>query len=329
MSGFSNPIVNAAGTLIKTLIKSANYVAGTLGWQISKDGNAEFNLGSFRGSVTVTAANGSKIVIDASQPYPTMFFYSKDGTNYSQLSLINAISATAADFWISSGQWAPAIDGIFRAIRLYMSGAQNDHARFSIDRVSDGSAMGGRVSVHVDKALLGYRNDSAVPAQVYDLVIDNTGKGVLTAPGGLFANGTQVLSNEAIYTNLGLTAPYAGNQQTAGPDIMPGNPGLTFTKKYNATRLSITIHGTFYTNGSAGALFGVNIAGSGNWWITGIAATNPGNFNHLAYSGVVLVSAPMNAGVYTITTIWGKSGGAGYLLVDSGDFLSMTVREIP
>lgn len=46
---FSNPIVGGT-TLIRPSIHSPDYVAGTTGWTINKDGTAEFNDVTFRGS---------------------------------------------------------------------------------------------------------------------------------------------------------------------------------------------------------------------------------------------------------------------------------------
>lgn len=54
--GFNNPIVAASGTLIRLLMKSVNYVAGVAGWQITRDGNAEFNDVTLRGELLVADA---------------------------------------------------------------------------------------------------------------------------------------------------------------------------------------------------------------------------------------------------------------------------------
>lgn len=49
---FRNPIL-AGTTLVRTAIESANYVAGSAGWMIGRDGTAEFNGATFRGTVVV------------------------------------------------------------------------------------------------------------------------------------------------------------------------------------------------------------------------------------------------------------------------------------
>jgi hypothetical protein len=52
MSGFANAVIGGAEFLIRSAIKSANYVAGLAGWRIAKDGTAEPNNATVRGSVS-------------------------------------------------------------------------------------------------------------------------------------------------------------------------------------------------------------------------------------------------------------------------------------
>lgn len=52
MGGFNNPVVGALA-LIRAAIRSPNYVAGSTGWTINKDGTAEFN--TLGGSFQITA----------------------------------------------------------------------------------------------------------------------------------------------------------------------------------------------------------------------------------------------------------------------------------
>lgn len=48
---FSNPPIGGA-VLLRTAEQSANFVTGVSGWQIKRDGTAEFNTGTFRGAIT-------------------------------------------------------------------------------------------------------------------------------------------------------------------------------------------------------------------------------------------------------------------------------------
>lgn len=52
MSGFQHDIAGGQGNLIATSVQSPNFVTGSAGWQIRKDGSAEFNNGTFRGVIT-------------------------------------------------------------------------------------------------------------------------------------------------------------------------------------------------------------------------------------------------------------------------------------
>jgi hypothetical protein len=60
--GFSNSIIGGAAALIRAAIRSPNYVAGSAGWSINKDGSAEFNSltirGTFQGTDFIINPNG-------------------------------------------------------------------------------------------------------------------------------------------------------------------------------------------------------------------------------------------------------------------------------
>lgn len=61
---FNNDIAGGNGTLVRNWIQSANFVAGTTGWRISKDGSAEFNNGTFRGSIEVGPLTGQHFIVN-------------------------------------------------------------------------------------------------------------------------------------------------------------------------------------------------------------------------------------------------------------------------
>lgn len=52
MSGFSNPIIAAGGSLVYPAIHSPGFVPGSTGWSINKNGSAEFNSVTIRGTLT-------------------------------------------------------------------------------------------------------------------------------------------------------------------------------------------------------------------------------------------------------------------------------------
>jgi hypothetical protein len=61
---FTNEIAGGQGTLVRNWLQSQNFVTGVSGWQIQKNGNAEFNNGTFRGSITSGSNPGQHVVIN-------------------------------------------------------------------------------------------------------------------------------------------------------------------------------------------------------------------------------------------------------------------------
>lgn len=65
-----NPIVG--GTILQSAaIQSPDYVPGVSGWQVDQDGNAEFNSGTFAGTITAAGFAGVNFVINQQG----LFFY--------------------------------------------------------------------------------------------------------------------------------------------------------------------------------------------------------------------------------------------------------------
>lgn len=60
---FSNPIL-AGEELIRSAIRSENYVAGSSGWRISRDGDAEFNSLTARGNIVSVGALYTVHILD-------------------------------------------------------------------------------------------------------------------------------------------------------------------------------------------------------------------------------------------------------------------------
>jgi hypothetical protein len=60
--GFSNSIIGGAETLIRSAMKSANYVLGLMGWRLTRDGDAELNTAVIRGSII---AGGGTVRLDS------------------------------------------------------------------------------------------------------------------------------------------------------------------------------------------------------------------------------------------------------------------------
>src|SRR4029077_16224535 len=61
MSGFNDPMVGGPSKFTRPAIRSPNFVSGSAGWSINKDGSAEFNNGTFRSTVIVGPAGGPQV----------------------------------------------------------------------------------------------------------------------------------------------------------------------------------------------------------------------------------------------------------------------------
>lgn len=61
--GFANAIIGGAETLIRSAMKSVNYVANIAGWRLSRDGDAELNDVTIRGTLLVQSPSGSFVEI--------------------------------------------------------------------------------------------------------------------------------------------------------------------------------------------------------------------------------------------------------------------------
>jgi hypothetical protein len=85
MSGFANPIIGGGGSLVYPSIHSPNYAAGTSGWTIKKDGSAEFNNLTIRGTF-----DGTDFIINSGGA----FFYSGTPAAGNLIASITSASGT-------------------------------------------------------------------------------------------------------------------------------------------------------------------------------------------------------------------------------------------
>lgn len=360
MSGFSNPVANAAGTLIRNVLKSANYVAGSLGWQVSKDGNAEFNSGIFRGPITTGTPGGAQVVINAS-PVPAelvaaynaahnltvlaperligvILRYDNGGVKYTYEALAIDSSVTPVVSPVTG-----AYDGVtvteYTRFTNFGSGAYRTFFEANIIQAQTGSVTNPALTVlaastngDVDDRFrisaggdLSWGNGAVVP----DTKIYRNGVGKISADltAGFFVNNAQLVSGEVVFNQLSFAT--AGTIAVAGPAAMPGSPTLNFTKVYANTRLVCHMNGTFYSNPVAGVQFGINVPGVSNTMITAVNAGNSSALSHTPYSGVAILSGVFPAGNYSAVALWGRTSASGTAQVDANDTLSFSVREIP
>lgn len=60
---FRNPPISGS-YLVRPAIQSPNYVAGSAGWTVNRDGSAEFNVGVFRGSLNSGNPSGQHLILN-------------------------------------------------------------------------------------------------------------------------------------------------------------------------------------------------------------------------------------------------------------------------
>jgi hypothetical protein len=61
---FTNEIAAGNGAIVRNWLQSENFVTGVSGWRISKNGNAEFSNGTFRGSIESGPLSGQHFVVN-------------------------------------------------------------------------------------------------------------------------------------------------------------------------------------------------------------------------------------------------------------------------
>lgn len=136
--GFANPVTNAIGTLVRTVLKSANYVAGSAGWRIAKDGSAEFNNATIRGSLTIGGASPNpRIVYGNTIPAELVAWGTPLNVTFNSLVLYYRNST---DYFFQG-------IGTFSGIPLYVVGAYNiSDGPYIVERILDlGGASNGRI----------------------------------------------------------------------------------------------------------------------------------------------------------------------------------------
>lgn len=110
--GFANDIIGGAGALVRAMLKSPDFVAGSAGWSVNKDGSAEFN------NVTIRAGE----VVDG-----TALYYSPSpGPGNLVASIASAFGTDAYGNVYQQGVVTYAADGSYAQItnaELLLNGA--------------------------------------------------------------------------------------------------------------------------------------------------------------------------------------------------------------
>lgn len=92
---FTNEVIGTNGVLIRNWLQSANYVSGVSGWQITKDGAAEFNNGTFRGSIEVGPLTGQHFIVNNSATGDVIDIYDSSNTLVAKIDKFGEIITTS------------------------------------------------------------------------------------------------------------------------------------------------------------------------------------------------------------------------------------------
>lgn len=142
---FNNDIAGGNGALVRNQLISPNFVSGVSGWRIGKDGNVEFNNGTFRGSITSGNPAAAHIVINNGVTGDAVDVY--DATN----ALVYSINAAgAATSYYRGG-------GLTQNTQMYISGAT-----LILDKIP---------STAHNSSIAYFPNQTGVPAQKEDVHI--------------------------------------------------------------------------------------------------------------------------------------------------------------
>jgi hypothetical protein len=104
MSGFANAVLGGATKLIRAAIQSPDFVSGSAGWSINKDGSAQFNNVTALGPISVEDGNGNTLGgIDANGNLTGFDVTANDDVIIGGQSLTNTILPTFAQGFVNRG----------------------------------------------------------------------------------------------------------------------------------------------------------------------------------------------------------------------------------
>jgi hypothetical protein len=225
---FQNPITGGQGALIRPAIKSPNFVEGVSGWSIDRNGNAEFNDGTFRGTVTASTFEGTDFMINTDGA----FFY--NGTPGAGNLIASIAPSDGTD---------PYGNAYLEGLTTYAGGEYSSLANGSVivgDATTLAQGDGGSLGIgNVADVLITSGSDTALPNPAYlDLLPGSTG----TVPGA--AGNPQI--------KLGVLGSAITDAWVSGALVKAqlGNPGTAWT--WQAPGYNADWSGTATFNGQAG-----------------------------------------------------------------------------
>lgn len=325
---FTDPIIGGESKLIRSAIQSPNYVPGVSGWTINRDGTAEFNSTTIRGELLVTDPDGSYVRIYDQDPGSGALI--EFGLPTASGAVLTPASITSSDN--ASGTGHPGIvfksatvDGSPFAIMNMISNTTTDTSDMFLDAT--------------DIVLTAETRGRFYAGSLLDFQMLPGGSGLfqvrdgdanfgqdLTVDGKAYTETSRIIVGNKTVLN---TAQGAGTTTSATYVDLPATSSLSFTKLYDAaeTKLCVSLSvGARITVATFTAVrFGVRINGADY----DVAHTEIADLSkHGTMSGEREVTG-IPAGTYTVQVRYRRVSGGGTINVDSNDWLSLTVEEVP
>lgn len=262
MSGFGNSVV--AGTnLVREAINSPNYVAGSAGWSVNKNGSAEFNNVTVRGDFEVVSPTGSHVDIHLNgniaqidiaggrNSDPTVESFSYDGAIYADIGDFG--TSSYADLIIASPGYFPANDASIVLTSQPYDGSGTSQIQMGNNSNPNPTAL---CRIWLD-------------GNVYNRYVTDAGNGLYVGTGSS-SNSAGALATETVVLTIPATTYYAGRayritvngsvqttlaNQTPQFRIRKTNTAGTVIDTWRVPVISTNSHGTswttyFYVTGS-------------------------------------------------------------------------------
>jgi hypothetical protein len=309
---FQHSIAGGQGNLVAGSFQSPNFVSGSAGWQVTRDGDVEFNSGTFRGTVTGGAFQGTNFVITAAG----IFFYS--GPPAAGNLLIAIANAAGSDpFGNPFGQGVSIVgpngavisledNGTGAAMALLAAGMIHNTIPPQIFGGSQLAGTAGEITALILSSGKESGNDDAA-LQLFSASADNTvaARVVIEFGGTIFAT---INKDGLVLPGNPTPVPVAGSMllfsDTKGSlRIIDGNDLAT----YAAERKTLFLSGDSATLTALTTLFGAQNVAAGSYRI-----------HAQLYLNVATAGAEFN---FQLTLPAGAAGQVGYTVSRSTSFI--------
>jgi hypothetical protein len=112
--GFSNPIAAGSGALTVPSIHSPGYTPGSTGWSINKDGTAEFNGITVRGTVILGNGTTNTIILDNTRS--ALFVYDNSGKLVESVAANSGTDALGNNYVAGFGTYDGTPGGLYSSL---------------------------------------------------------------------------------------------------------------------------------------------------------------------------------------------------------------------